>query len=121
MDDFREECRKARLHNEWLKEQREKDIHFVGDQCYSLFCAWCNAYRPEILPGTTSQLDFAKMRTTSYVNPQFFREFCDEQKTFGRQIPDYQIKKFIAEKYFGYEYFTDVDGNEKMRKRQANN
>lgn len=119
VDDFRKECELARKDLESEREKRLLDITFVGDQCYCLFCAWCNAYKPEIIEGTKSQLDYSKMRKTSYVNSDYFREFCNEIKSFDQKLKDHFIKKYIAEKYLGFEYFIDNTGKEKMRKNKS--
>lgn len=115
---FEDEIRSIR--NERLaKEERQRhDPVWQAEFQYSLFCAWCNAYRPEILSGTENKLDIEKMKNTSYINPNFFKDYFDEIGSFKCPVRDDVVKRIIAEKYFGYEYYTDKDGNLKARRRR---
>lgn len=110
VDAFTYSIRQLQLEKQKERERQEFDIEYIGDLEYHLFCAWCNAYRAVLVPGTNGQIDMDKMKETSYVNEQFFKEYCDKELkggSFNRKIPDFQIKKYIAEKYFGYEYTYD--------------
>lgn len=106
------------LHNERMREEERKryDINYVGDMQYSLFCCWCNAYRAVVVPGIEGTIDMEQMKKTSYVNDKYFREYYKEIVSFKQKLPDDAIKKYIAEKYFGYEYYRDDNGNLRARK-----
>lgn len=76
-----EEC-----HNDRIKEQErlKHDINYQAKLEYSLFCAWCNAYK------------------NAQYNEQNFKEYLKTEKELS-----FWIKKNIAEMYFGYEYNFD--------------
>lgn len=128
---FEAQIRQMQNERHYREQQKEYDINYVGDLEYSLFCAWCNGYRPVILPGTETEyvhngeimkggkLDIEKMKKTSYVNPQFFKEYCEQEypNGFKRKISDDRIKRYIGEKFFGYEYYTDENGKLRARKK----
>ena len=121
-NDFNAQIRQMQNERHYREQQRENDINYVGDLEYSLFCAWCNAFRDVIVPGTENlggKLDIERMKTESYVNPQFFKEYCEQEypNGFKRKISDERIKRFIGEKYFGYEYYTDDNGKLRARKK----
>lgn len=110
-------------HQERLREEERKryDVRYQADLHYHLFCAWCNAFHPVIVPGTNGKLDIKKMQETSYINTQFFKEYLDEIKTFGSKVSDDTLKRIIAETYFGFEYYKDENGVMKARKKKVEN
>ena len=124
-------------HEERMREEERKrnDVHYQADLHYSLFCAWCNAFHPEIIPGTgdihKGKIDYKKMQETSYVNPQFFKEYLDVEKSlnlkrgidryFNSNVSDDTLKRVIAETYFGFEYYKDENGELKARKKTIEN
>lgn len=128
---FEAQIRQMQNERHYREQQKQYDINYVGDLEYSLFCAWCNGFRPVIIPGTETEfehngeimkggkLDIEKMKKTSYVNPQFFKEYCEQEypNGFKRKISDDRIKRYIGEKYFGYEYYTDENGKLRARKK----
>lgn len=130
-NDFEAQIRQMQNERHYREQQKQYDINYVGDLEYSLFCAWCNGFRPVIIPGTETEfehngeimkggkLDIEKMKKTSYVNPQFFKEYCEQEypNGFKRKISDERIKRYIGEKYFGYEYYTDENGKLRARKK----
>ena len=78
-----EEC-----HNDIIKEQErlKHDINYQSKLEYSLFCAWCNAYKE------------------GQYTEQNFRQYLKTEKKLS-----FWIKKKIAEMFFGYVYEFDYD------------
>ena len=71
------------------------------------------------------------MQETSYINPQFFKEYLDVEKSlnlkrgvdryFNSNVSDDTFKRVIAETYFGFEYYKDENGELKARKKKIEN
>lgn len=78
-----EEC-----HNDRIKEQErlKHDINYQAQLEYSLFCAWCNAYK------------------NAQYTEQNFRQYLKTEKKLS-----FWIKKKIAETYFGYAFTFDSE------------
>ena len=78
-----EEC-----HNDRIKEQErlKHDINYQSKLEYSLFCAWCNAFK------------------NAQYNEQNFQQYLKTEKKLS-----FWIKKKIAETYFNYEYKFDYN------------
>ena len=80
-----EECHKDRLKEQ---ERLRHDINHIAKLEYSLFCAWCNAYKE------------------GQYTEQNFRQYLKTEKELS-----FWVKKKIAEMFFGYIY--DFDYNTK--------
>lgn len=78
-----EEC-----HNDRIKEQErlKHDINYQAQLEYSLFCAWCNAYKEK------------------QYTEQNFRQYLKTEKKLS-----FWIKKKIAETYFDYAFAFDSE------------
>lgn len=121
-------------HEERMREEERKrhDVKYQADLHYSLFCAWCNAFHPEIIPGTgdihKGKIDYKKMQETSYINTEFFKEYMEVEREsnlrrgkdtiFNSKVSDDVLKRVIAETYFGFEYYKDENGLLKARKKK---
>ena len=77
------ECAKDRLKEQ---ERLRHDINHIAKLEYSLFCAWCNAYKE------------------GQYTEQNFRQYLKTEKKLS-----FWIKKKIAEIYFNYEYKFDYN------------
>lgn len=118
-NEFEAQIRQMQNERHYREQQKLYDINYVGDLEYSLFCAWCNGYRSITIPGSDGKLDMERMQAESYVNPKFFKEYCEQEypKGFKQKISDDRIKRYIGEKYFGYEYYTDENGKLRAKKK----
>lgn len=114
-EDICKQIERDRLREE---ERKEVDLEYVAEQEYTMFRCWCNGYRATCYPGTHT-INFDEMQKSVYNNATFFKEYCETEKKdgFGRKVSDERIKKYLAEKYFGYEYYRDEHGNQRARKK----
>ena len=78
-----EEC-----HNDRIKEQErlKHDINYQAKLEYSLFCAWCNAFK------------------NAQYTEQNFKEYVKTKKELS-----FWVKKKIAETYFDYAFTFDSE------------
>ncbi len=79
------ECAKDRLKEQ---ERLRHDINHIAKLEYSLFCAWCNAFK------------------NAQYNEQNFKEYARTEKELS-----FWVKKKIAEMFFDYIYEFDHDTN----------
>ena len=67
---------------------------------YSDFRLWCLATRPII---DDNQINMQRMVDECFKNAELFKQFCTLNKPSFEGF-EFWIKKYIAEKYFGYSY-----------------
>lgn len=79
------DCAKDRLKEQ---ERLRHDINHIAKLEYSLFCAWCNAFK------------------NAQYTEQNFKEYVKTEKELS-----FWVKKKIAEIFFGYIYEFDHDTN----------
>lgn len=86
-----EEC-----HNDRIKELEllKHDINYQSKLEYSLFCAWCNAFK------------------NAQYTEHNFKEYVKTEKELS-----FWVKKKIAEMFFGYIYEFDHDTNKWLCKK----
>lgn len=105
-----------KIHNDRVIEQKEDnyDLDKVGQKEYAMFCAWCNAFKA--IKKNDGTIDIDRMKKEAYLNDKYFREYCNTEKISSKYIPSDTIKRYIAERYFGYEYYKDEKGLLRVRK-----
>lgn len=95
---------------------KKYDLDYVAQLEYSKFCVWCNCEKAIIIQGTKAEIDREKMKREVYINPKIFKEYL-KVESFDSVLPDWLIKRKIAEKYFGYEYFKNDKGEWRAKKK----
>ena len=78
-----EECHKDRIRE---RERLRHDINYQARLEYSLFCAWCNAFK------------------NAQYTERNFKEYVKTEKELS-----FWVKKKIAEMFFDYEYSFDYE------------
>ena len=78
-----EECHKDRMRE---RERLRHDINYQARLEYSVFCAWCNAFK------------------NAQYTEQNFKKYVKTEKELS-----FWVKKKIAEMFFGYIYWFDYD------------
>lgn len=101
------------IHDSRIEEEYNyrNSIDYIADIEYIDYCIWCRVKFP-IFIADTNKYAVNEMKEKRFKNIKLFREYLkSEKKTFNRHIPDFWIKKKIAEKYFGYKYVFNNQNN----------
>lgn len=102
---FEKELRLTTMLRKQEESRKLSSLKYRAEVIYTDFRLWCLATHPII---EDNQINMQRMVDERFGNAELFKQFCSlDNSLFEKDA--FWIKKYIAEKYFGYSYEFNYD------------
>lgn len=99
---FHEELRLTSMLRKQEENRIAESMEYKANMIISSFQLWCLVNNP-IMDANNKEIDMQRMVKECFRNDKLFKTFCEQEKSaFGDD--GFWVKKYIAEKFFNYEY-----------------